>query len=117
MFPYSRAELKQQAKASLAGKWGKVVGLYIVFCIVTLILSFSEIGSIVSASISAAQGDVYSAVTTLMAVGGPLSFITSVLVSLVSVSLTLSFLHFFDRQDQSIGKELIEPFVRGKALG
>ena len=28
MFPYSRAELKQQAKASLAGKWGKVVALY-----------------------------------------------------------------------------------------
>lgn len=52
-----------------------------------------------------------------MAVGGPLSFITSVLISLVSVSLTLSFLHFFDRQDQNIGKELIEPFVRGKALG
>ncbi|WP_418969132.1 DUF975 family protein [Alloscardovia omnicolens] len=116
---YNRAALKQQAKDSLSGKWGKVVGIVIVFWLITMILAYVNILPLIPAIFALAQTGELSLETLigLSSSTGALSLITGVLASLISVSFALSFLHFVDRQDQDIIQELTAPYVRGKAWG
>ncbi|WP_018143324.1 DUF975 family protein [Alloscardovia criceti] len=115
MYPINRAALKSQAKASLAGKWGKAVLAIIIYEFIVGILTIPSTISALTGMLMYSNYDNYSSYYNTYE--SSFGWLFSIVAGILSVMLTIFFLHIVDGTDGDLGQEISSPFAHGKAGG